>query len=87
MEMPSWKWESLVYRTHVGICMSMCTQTVGKIRWGVRTDTHLLTQSHIRRVHTTQEQLLHPLETISCPVGGKGCWLVNHWKPGQGEVE
>lgn len=27
MEMPSWKWESLVYRTHLGICISMYTQT------------------------------------------------------------
>lgn len=34
MEMPSWKWESPIYRTRLGMCMSMYTQTVGKIRGG-----------------------------------------------------
>lgn len=86
MEMPSWKWESPIYRTRLGICMSMYTQTVGKIRGGGCTGTHLLTRSQIP-VYTTREHMPHPLGTISCPVGGKGCGLVNHWKAGQGEVE
>lgn len=52
----------------------------------VCTCIYLITQSHVQHVHTTQEHMPDLLETGSFLVGGKRCWLMNHWKPGQGEV-
>lgn len=46
MEMPSWKWESPIYRTRLGMCMSMYTQTVGKIRGGGGAQAHTCSPGH-----------------------------------------